>query len=397
MPASQTAAAKSNGSARVLSGFLLSGFLMALLGAILPAWGFHRDPPHFVEVGNYFLCLALGIAAATRLSLWIIRVRSLKWVLVFACLLSCAALLFLAAVSPPAGWAWRALGLAVLGMGAGLLNVSLFHALSPGYRTDPAGSVNQGGIWYGMGCLAATLLVAGTFYAYTVPVILTIVAAAPLGFAAIYSRSSFAVADEGDHPTLQQTLRDFISPSALLYAGLLFFQFGNEWSVAGWLPIFLIRRIGMSPSGALRVLALYWVCLMLGRLVAAIALLPRIKHGRLLLGSGLAAMFGCFMLFLTNNWFGASMAVLVLGLGFASLYPLLAEAIGKRFPYYHPGFFNGIFSIALLGGLLAPASLGYAAAAAGSVGVVMGIPLVGTIIVGALLLLVWLEVKISGR
>jgi len=74
----------------------------------------------------------------------------------------------------------------------------------------------------------------------------------------------------------------------------------------------------------------------------------------------------------------------------------VAEAIGRRFPYYHPGFFNGIFSLALLGGLLAPASLGYAASALG-VGVVVGIPLVGTCLVMVLLLLIWLESKVTGR
>ena len=74
----------------------------------------------------------------------------------------------------------------------------------------------------------------------------------------------------------------------------------------------------------------------------------------------------------------------------------MAEAIGRRFPYYHPGFFNGIFSIAMVGGLVAPATLGYAASQLG-VGVVIGIPLIGTITVIALLLLIWLESKITGR
>ena len=99
---------------------------------------------------------------------------------------------------------------------------------------------------------------------------------------------------------------------------------------------------------------------------------------------------------MTNNWFGAVTAVLLIGAGYASIYPLVAEAIGRRFPYYHPGFFNGIFSIALVGGLAAPATLGYAASEMG-IGVVIGIPLIGTITVIALLLLIWLESKITGR
>jgi hypothetical protein len=84
------------------------------------------------------------------------------------------------------------------------------------------------------------------------------------------------------------------------------------------------------------------------------------------------------------------------GAGYASIYPLVAEAIGRRFPYYHPGFFNGIFSFALVGGLLAPASLGYAAVRYG-VGIVIGIPFLGTCLVMILLLLIWLESKVTGR
>ena len=110
----------------------------------------------------------------------------------------------------------------------------------------------------------------------------------------------------------------------------------------------------------------------------------------------LSAIFGCMMLYFTNNWFGASVGACFVGAGFASIYPLVAEIIGRRFPYYHPAFFNGIFSFALVGGLLAPATVGYAASIWG-VGVVMGIPLIGTILVMALLLLIWLEAKVTGR
>jgi len=53
-----------SGRRRALAGFLLSGFLLALLGAILPAWGYHREE-HYVAVGNFFLSLAIGIVAAT--------------------------------------------------------------------------------------------------------------------------------------------------------------------------------------------------------------------------------------------------------------------------------------------------------------------------------------------
>jgi fucose permease len=383
------------GGGRALAGFLLSGYLLALLGATLPAWGYHRDPPQFVAVGNYFLSLAVGIVGAAGLARRLMARRGLSFLLVFACAWSSLALVYLAAVSPPISPWWLVPGLLALGLGAGLLNMGLFYAISSTYQTAPAGTVNKGGICYGLGCLAATLLVAGTFYAYSVRTILAVMAAVPAIFAAIYARSSYTAPPAGTHPTMRQALADFRSPGAVLFALLLFFQFGNEWSIAGWLPIFLIRRVGLSPSAALLTLALYWLFLMIGRL-GVVAILPRVRHGRLLMGSVLAALFGCFLLYWTNNPFGAATAAFFLGAGYASIYPLVAEAIGRRFPYYHPGFFNGIFSWALLGGLIAPASLGYLAASLG-VGVVVGVPLFGTFMVMALLLLIWLESKVTGR
>jgi fucose permease len=392
-------AAPVNCGGRALAGFLLSGFLLALLGAVLPKWGYGRveDPSDFVAVGNCFLSLAVGIVAAAVLARRVMARWGVAFLLMFGCCLSCVSLLYLAWAGPPHSAWWRAGGLLALGTGAGLVNMALFYAISKRYQAAPAATVNLGGVWYGLGCLTATLLVAGTFYAYTETTILIFMAVVPAVFAVLYGRSSLVFPQKGAHPTLRQALEDFRSPGAVMFALLLFFQFGNEWSVAGWLPLFLIRRIGVSPSAALLILALYWACLMGGRLVA-VAILPRVRHRRLLLWSVAASLFGCLVLFFTDNQFGASMGVVFLGCGYASIFPLVAEAIGRRFPYYHPGFFNGIFSLALLGGLLAPASLGYAASLLGvGVVVVIGIPLIGTCLVMILLVSIWLEAKVTGR
>src|SRR5207248_11755342 len=103
-----------SGGGKALAGFLLSGFLLALLGAILPAWGYHRDPPDFVAVGNYFLSLAVGIVAATVFAQRLLARRGLNFLLVFACSLSCFALAYLAFVGPPLSSWWRVSGLLVL-------------------------------------------------------------------------------------------------------------------------------------------------------------------------------------------------------------------------------------------------------------------------------------------
>ena len=324
-----SAPSKPDGGA-ALAGFMLSGFLLALLGAILPAWGYHRDPPDFVAVGNYFLSLAAGLVVAGAFAPRVIARRGLAFLLVFACVLSCAALAYLALVSPPASAWWRVVGLLVLGAGAGVAQhgpVPRHLAHLPGRRRWNRRS--RAGSGTAAGCLAATLLVAGTFYAYTVPSILVLMAVVPGVFAGLYARGHYALPAGGAHRSLREVVEDFRSPGAILFALLLFFQFGNEWSLAGWLPLFLIRRVGMSPSGALLILALYWLFLIAGRL-GAVAILPRVRPGRLLLASVMAALFGCLILISTKNGFGAASGVLFLGAGYASVYPLVAG--GHRQP-----------------------------------------------------------------
>ena len=74
----------------------------------------------------------------------------------------------------------------------------------------------------------------------------------------------------------------------------------------------------------------------------------------------------------------------------------MVEKIGARFPHYHPGFFNGIFSIALTGGMLAPAAVGYASEFFG-LAMVMIFPVMGTFIVFLLVVAIWIEAKSGPR
>ena len=108
------------------------------------------------------------------------------------------------------------------------------------------------------------------------------------------------------------------------------------------------------------ILALYWLCLTAGRL-GAVAILPPGAARPPAVGQRAGGDLRLPDPVLPPTTASAPPpGAFFLGAGFASIYPLVAEAIGRRFPYYHPGFFNGIFSLALVGGLVAPATLGYA-------------------------------------
>ena len=387
-----TALVETASSRKALAGFFLSGLLFAFPGAILPAWGYHLRP-HFVTIGNYFLCVNAGLLVSVLVARAAWKSRGPALVLVVACATACASLVFLSFTAPPVVESRRMFGLFGLGLGAGTLNIGILQAISPAYRLAPAATINIAGALFGLGCAVLAILIAGTFNVYTVPSILLLVAIVPAFFALLFRQGNFRTDPIAKRRSLPDVAREFTIPSAVLFSLVLFCQFGNEWAVAGWLPLFLILRVGLSPTTALLILASYWLALMLGRLFTQ-ALMPRLHPGKILLSSLAASMFGCVVLGLTDNLFGASFGTLLVGFGFAPIYQLVVEKIGARFPHYHPGFFNGIFSVALTGGMLAPAILGYVSEYSG-IGVVMALPLLGSFVVFLLVLAIWLESKLA--
>src|SRR5208337_2157374 len=100
--------------------------------------------------------------------------------------------------------------------------------------------------------------------------------------AVVYSRAKFHLPSAAPQLAIRQVLHDFRNPGTVLFTLLLFFQFGNEWSIAGWLPLFLIRRLGISPETSLLMLALFWAALLVGRIVAQ-PVRNRVSQGALLM------------------------------------------------------------------------------------------------------------------
>jgi fucose permease len=362
--------------------------LLAFVGAILPSWG-HAIRADYELAGTYFLCSSIGMAISVRSGGPLVRRLGMGRSLVCGSATAAASFVYLATVSPPSGAWLRMIGLGALGFAAGLLHQAIFHAISPMYMQAPAATVNLGGALFGVGSVTVALLISGAYWAYSVPAMMIMLAVPPAAGAVLYTRARYAAPPPAADRPIRQVLEEMRSPTAVFLALLLFFQFGNEWAIAGWLPLFLVHRLGINPAGALILAALYWLALLVGRIVSQ-SILLKVHHGRFLFGAMGSAAFGCLILAFTNNRFGAATGVLFLGAGFAPIYPLVVERIGDRFPYFHPGFYNGIFSFAITGGLLAPCTLGYLAAIF-DIRVAVLLPFFGTLMVLLLFLAISLE------
>jgi fucose permease len=378
---------------QILCGLVVSGFLLALPGGLLPLWGFHIQPD-FGTAGNFFLALGLGVIAGGIVAHRLAGNISLARLLAVGYFSAGVSLLLLAVAAPPAQVWYESLALFITGMAAGIMNTAVLEAVTPCYEFNPAAITLTGGIFFGVGSVLAAVLLAQSFGDSGSTRLLAATAAVPAvaaffaGFLRIDARKVPAV-------SLTQSMLDLRSPLAILFALLLFFQFANEWSIAGWLPVFLIDRLGLSPATAVALLALYWGALTVGRIGAA-KLLRRVTHGRLLAVSAFCALFGCTALLAAGSRFGVIVGLLLTGVGFSAIYPLAAERIASRFSYYHPGYFNGIFTFALTGGILAPFALGHMAAETGLRLIPLAV-MVGSCAVFGLVLLIWLGHRVSGH
>ncbi len=387
-----------NPSAREwVGGFLLFGVLVGLLGSLLIAWQYHIDTDPRL-IGLHFLALNAGYVVAVAVSQRLLSRVSIRSLALVACGLAFASLLALGFLVPPISPVWRVTALGFVGAAGGALVTALLYVLEPNFAEAPASIANLAGVLFGCGCLVATLMGAITYFAGSLQIQTLLLAIIPLIYLAIYARNKYPAALEivqrpREEAAIRETLRDLRSIAAVLFSLLLFFQFGNEWAIAGWLPLFLIHRLGSNPMWAIFALALYFLALMLGRLVAR-KLLPRVSHRKLLMGSIVAAMLGYLLLSFTVSMAGAWFAIVIIGAGFAPIYPLVAETLDDRFSY-HPGFYNGIFSIAITGAMSAPWLLGYVDKYFG-MRYVMLIPALGSIAVFILALLIMLESHLMG-
>lgn len=380
-----------------IGGFLPLGVLLGALGSLLIAWQYHIDTDPQL-IGLHFLALDAGYVAAAALARRAVRRVSIRIVALAACAIGCVSLIGLSIAVPPVSPLWRMLGLAFVGAAAGSLGTAILFALEPFFHEAPAAIANLSGALFGGGCLISTAMIGITYFAGSVRIETALLGLIPLIYFVVYAGNRFEPARAPIEPReeenrLRETLRSLRSIAVVLFTLLLFFQFGTEWAIAGWLPLFLIHRLGANPDWAIFALAAYFLALLLGRLLVR-KLIPRVDHRRLLLGSIAAAMIGYLLLSFTTTMAVAWVAAILIGAAFAPIYPLVAEKLDDRFRY-HPGFYHRIFSIAVTGAMLAPWLLGYVDPYLG-IRAVMLLPALGSIIVLILALLLSFEAHLMG-
>ena len=344
------------------AGMFVFGIVMALLGAILPLIS-RQIGFDLAQAGNLFLVMNCAMLAS-MLSLGPLIDRfGQKPVLVGGSLCVAAAL---ALLNSAAGYGMIVASAGLLGVGGGALNGAT-NTLVSDLHTDPrqkGSALNLLGVFFGFGALFLPFTIGALLNTLGLMPILYMAVALSAAPALLFLMLAFPPAKQSRGVPLAEASRLARHPLVLLIAFLLFFQSGNEFILGGYTSTYLTREIGSSITAASYLLAGYWGAIMAARLVSS-RLLLWMKNTTLVLASAAFSALAITILLTAHSQAVAAFAVVLIGIGFASIYPTTLAVAGSVFEAYSGTVFGIIFAVALVGGMTLPWAVGQMAAASG--------------------------------
>jgi fucose permease len=139
----------------------------------------------------------------------------------------------------------------------------------------------------------------------------------------------------------------------LLVGVMLFFQSGMEITLGGWSAQYLREVLVSSEERSILVLSLFWVGMVLARLVL-IRLLRFLPAVTVFPGFLAVAMAGAALLLAVPSVTAAGAGLFLLGFGLAAGFPILLGFLGGLYRDLTGTAFSAVFVLALFGGSLLP-------------------------------------------
>ncbi len=344
--------------ASACAGIFVFGIVMAVLGAMLPSL-FSRIDFDKSEAGNLFFLMNLAMLAMSVFFGPVVDRFGYKAFLM-ACSLLVAGSFFL--FLNASGYRSLVLAALLLGLGGGGLNGGSNALASDIYPDRRSAALNTLGIFFGFGALAMPFLIGLLESTLGLNPLLLLAALLSLIPFMLFLLLRFPGAKHGQGFPLGQAAKVIKHPLVWLCGFLLFFQSGNEFTVGGWVSSYLHEHFRLSQMAASLVLAGYWAAMMAGRLTST-RLVRVMKNETLILASAVLSLLAAVVLVSAASGSMASFGGVLIGLGFAAIFPTTLALVGEAVPGFTGTAFSVIFVIALSGGMTAPLLAGKVAAA----------------------------------
>jgi len=331
------------------AGMFVFGIVMAILGALLPSL-FEKIQFDKSEAGNLFFYMNLAMLVMSIVFGPIVDRFGFKVFLICCSFLVVASLFLFTYAST---YALILTAVVLLGLGGGGLNGGTNVLTSDIHPEKRSSALNRLGIFFGFGALTIPFLIGTFLNRIGLDQILLFAVFLSLIPFLLFSVFSFPRPKHGQGFPLGQARKVIRHPLLWICGFLLFFQSGNEFTIGGWISTYLNETFGLTPMLASLILAGYWASIMGGRLVST-RIVRIMKNESLILMSSLLSLAAAIMIVASPSRTIASVGAVLIGLGFAAIFPTTLAVVGGAFPRFSGTAFSVIFMIALAGGMTSP-------------------------------------------
>ncbi len=331
------------------AGMFVFGIVMAILGAIMPSL-FERIQFNKSEAGNLFFIMNLSMLVMSLIFGPVVDRFGYKLFLLFSSVLVAFSLFLFTTASTYSAL----LGATVmLGFGGGGLNGGTNALTSDIHPEKRSSALNLLGIFFGFGALTIPFSIGAALDKVGLQPILLLAICLSLVPFVLFLIFSFPRPKHEQGFPLSRAAQVIKNPVLWLCGFLLFFQSGNEFTVGGWVSTYLHEDFGLTPMSASLLLGGYWAAIMAGRFLSS-RLAGALKNESLILLGGLVSLTAAVLLVISPSRFLAGAATVVIGLGFAAIFPTTLAVVGEAFPRFSGTAFSVVFVVALAGGMTCP-------------------------------------------
>jgi len=376
--------------AAACAGLAMFGIVIVLLGTL---FGFpqmaERLHVDIVRLGALASLMLTGVWGTTVMLGPIIDRFGNKVVLVGSSFIVAASLVAFATAE---SFALAAVVCVVLGVGGAGLNMSTNALVSDLYDETRGSMLNYLGMFFSVGALGLPLTMAQLSSVFTIPQMIVGAAVLAALCGIVFLVLPFPQAKEAHGFSIAESLKVVRYPGVILFAVLLFFQTANEQAMSTFTPKWL-SAAGAAPQIAVYILAVYQAGMFLGRITAG-AVLRKLPKLTVVAVTAMIATVGCALLWLGGTPGLKTVGVGLIGLSFAPIYPTVLAEAGDRYRRFAGSVFGLLFSVALVGGIVAPSLIGYLSSRFGMLSGPI-VPTVGSVIIALLALAAMRQPKAS--
>lgn len=330
-------------------GMLIFGVVITVLGSVLPSVT-HKFNIDHADAGSLFIVMSMGMMIGSLLFGPVVDRYGYKGLLIVNSALVFASIEGIAFASSVA---ILKLSLFFVGFAGGAVNGGTNALISDISEENRGSGLSLLGVFFGIGALGVPFLLGTSLDRFSFEALIGLVGAMIIVPILFFTFLKFPAPKHEQGFPLKDGLKLAKQPALILFGMILFFQSGMEMTVSGWSATFFLEELNIPARQSVLFLSLYWIGLIISRLAIS-KILRTVSMSKVMITSLLISVAGSVMLLTASGPWMALPGLLITGLGFAAIFPLVFAYVGNLYPDYSGTAFSIILAIALFGGMSLP-------------------------------------------